>query len=83
MFFVDGRDLNVALAVSREKISDLNKSKEKQPKDKRNLYLAREGQVRSGTKAAEGVSSADMNKRMKVSSLISQWLQFIIRLFRF
>lgn len=63
---MDGRDLNVALAVSREKITELNKTREKQPKDKRNLYLAREGLVRDGTQAAEGVSRLDLNKRMKV-----------------
>jgi len=58
----------VALAVSRERIGEINKSKEKQPKDKRNLYLAREGLIREGTEAAQGVSKMDMNKRMKVPS---------------
>ena len=63
---VDGRELNVALAVSREKIKEISKAKEKEPKDKRNLYLAREGLIREGTQAAQGVSKTDMNKRMKV-----------------
>jgi len=64
-----GQRVNVTIAVSRETISDINKMKEKQPKDKRNLYLAREGVIRDGTQAAEGVSKTDMNKRNKVHSV--------------
>merc|ERR1712173_482089 len=40
--------------------------KEKEPKDNRNLYLAREGIIREGTAAAEGVSKSDMEKRKMV-----------------
>lgn len=40
---LDGRQLIVALAVSREKASDFKEKKEKEQKDKRNLFLAREG----------------------------------------
>ena len=68
-FFLGGRDLNITLAISREKVTEIQKAKEKQPKDKRNLYLAREGLIREGTKAAEGVSKQDMNKRNKVDIL--------------
>merc|ERR1719432_302889 len=37
--------------------------KKKEEKDKRNLYLANEGLIREGTKAAEGVSKTDMSMR--------------------
>ena len=47
----------------------------KQPKDKRNLYLAREGFIRPGSDAAEGVSATDMNRRMKLVSLKKQKLK--------
>merc|ERR1719431_2368500 len=43
--------------------------------DKRNLYLAREGFVRPGSDAAEGVSAADMNRRLKLVSLKKQKLK--------
>ncbi|XP_067950905.1 RNA-binding protein 28-like [Watersipora subatra] len=70
LFVVDGRDLNVTLAISREKIKELVKAKEKQPKDKRNLFLAREGLIRQGTQAAHGISKNDMNKRTKLESMM-------------
>lgn len=63
----------MALAVSRERIGEMAKSKEKEPSDKRNLYLAREGLIRANTQAAAGVSTTDMNKRMKVRLLLT-WL---------
>lgn len=40
---VDGRKLNIVLAVSREDASKLNTKKVKTHKGSRNLYLAREG----------------------------------------
>ena len=58
------------LAISREKVTEIHKSSEKQPKDKRNLYLAREGLIRDGTQSADGVSKQDMNKRNKVRLVV-------------
>ena len=40
---LDSRQLVVSLAVSREKAADFSKKEEKEKKDNRNLYLAREG----------------------------------------
>lgn len=40
---VDGRQLHITLAVSREKAADFQKKETKEKKDNRNLYLAREG----------------------------------------
>ena len=55
--------------------NEAQKMEAKQPKDKRNLYLAREGFVRPGSEAAEGVSAADMNRRLKLVSLKKQKLK--------
>lgn len=41
---LEGRKLDVTMALPREKASELKqKSKEKEVKDKRNLWLVREG----------------------------------------
>uniref|UniRef100_A0A2K5ZGU1 RNA binding motif protein 28 n=1 Tax=Mandrillus leucophaeus TaxID=9568 RepID=A0A2K5ZGU1_MANLE len=60
---LDGRQLKVDLAVTRDEAAKLQTKKVKKPTGTRNLYLAREGLIRAGTKAAEGVSAADMAKR--------------------
>ncbi|KPP63601.1 RNA-binding protein 28-like [Scleropages formosus] len=66
---VDGRKLNVVLAVSREDAAKLKEKKVKTHTGTRNLYLAREGLIRAGTKAAEGVPAADMAKRERFEEL--------------
>ncbi|XP_068595474.1 RNA-binding protein 28 [Brachionichthys hirsutus] len=66
---VDGRKLFIVTAVSREDVTKLKVNKEKVETGTRNLYLAREGLVRAGTKAAEGVSEADMIKRARFEEL--------------
>ncbi|KAM9480880.1 RNA-binding protein 28 [Clarias gariepinus] len=66
---VDGRKLIMVLAVSREDASKLKSKTVKTHKGSRNLYLAREGLIRAGTKAAEGVSESDMAKRMRFAEL--------------
>lgn len=60
---VDGRKLLIVAAVTREEASKLKDNKKKVETGTRNLYLAREGLIRAGTKAAEGVPEADMAKR--------------------
>ncbi|XP_014664183.1 PREDICTED: RNA-binding protein 28-like [Priapulus caudatus] len=60
---LDKRRLLVCTAVSRQKASNLMQAQKKEPKDNRNLYLAREGMIRSGTQAAEGTPAADLAKR--------------------
>ena len=47
-------------------LSQAREEESKAAKDSRNLYLAREGMVREGTQAAEGVSATDMAKRKQV-----------------
>uniref|UniRef100_A0A8D0G504 RNA binding motif protein 28 n=1 Tax=Sphenodon punctatus TaxID=8508 RepID=A0A8D0G504_SPHPU len=60
-----GRRLHAHLAVSREEAQKLRGQKVKKPTGTRNLYLAREGLIRAGTKAAEGISDADLAKRAR------------------
>ena len=67
--FLAGRRLQVMLAQNKEEVEEKQKAREeekKEGKDQRNLYLAREGMVREGTQAAEGVSASDMAKRKVV-----------------
>uniref|UniRef100_A0A1B0FKE9 RRM domain-containing protein n=1 Tax=Glossina morsitans morsitans TaxID=37546 RepID=A0A1B0FKE9_GLOMM len=61
-------------ALSKEQICEhTNENKKgKQGKDSRNLYLTREGLIMAGSKAAEGVSASDMNKRHKLEQLKAQ-----------
>merc|ERR1719471_2543325 len=73
--FLDNRQLNILLAKEKNDVEQLQKeSKEKEPKDNRNLYLAREGIIREGTAAAEGVSKTDMDRRKMVQKQKKQML---------
>lgn len=72
---LDGRQLKVDLAVTRDEAAKLQAKKVKKPTGTRNLYLAREGLIRAGTKAAEGVSAADMAKRERFELLKHQKLK--------
>ncbi|KAG8524538.1 RNA-binding protein 28 [Galemys pyrenaicus] len=72
---LDGRQLKVDLAVTRDEAAKLRTKKVKKPTGTRNLYLAREGLIRAGTKAAEGVSAADMVKRERFELLKHQKLK--------
>ncbi|XP_042563326.1 RNA-binding protein 28 isoform X2 [Clupea harengus] len=66
---VDGRRLIVVAAVSREDAVKLKDKKVKVEMGSRNLYLAREGLIREGTKSAEGVPPTDMVKRARFEDL--------------
>ncbi|XP_034444535.1 RNA-binding protein 28 isoform X3 [Hippoglossus hippoglossus] len=66
---VDGRKLLIVAAVTREDASKLKVDKVKVESGTRNLYLAREGLIRAGTKAAEGVPEADMIKRTRFEEI--------------
>ncbi|XP_062469638.1 RNA-binding protein 28 [Pezoporus occidentalis] len=72
---LDGRLLRMDQAVTREEARKLRGCKEPKPAGTRNLYLAREGLIRAGTKAAEGVSDADMAKRARFEELKAQKLR--------
>lgn len=66
---VDGRKLLIVAAVSKEDASKLKVDKVKVETGTRNLYLAREGLIRAGTKPAEGVPEADMVKRTRFEEI--------------
>ncbi|KAM7396611.1 hypothetical protein PAMP_019644 [Pampus punctatissimus] len=66
---VDGRKLLFASAVTREDAAKLKVNKVKVETGTRNMYLAREGLIRAGTKAAEGVPEADMIKRTRFEEI--------------
>ncbi|XP_039989749.1 RNA-binding protein 28 isoform X2 [Xiphias gladius] len=66
---VDGRRLLVVAAVSREDAAKMKVDKVKVETGTRNLYLAREGLIRAGTKAAEGVPEADLIKRTRFEEI--------------
>ena len=51
----------------------------KEAKDTRNLYLAREGLVREGTKAAEGVSKTDLQLRTNLEKRKKEMLKDLNR----
>uniref|UniRef100_F6PLL6 RNA-binding protein 28 n=2 Tax=Ornithorhynchus anatinus TaxID=9258 RepID=F6PLL6_ORNAN len=72
---LDGRRLKVDLAVSRDDAEKLRSKKVKKPTGTRNLYLAREGLIRAGTKAAEGLSATDLAKRTRFEELKYQKLK--------
>ncbi|XP_030072201.1 RNA-binding protein 28 isoform X2 [Microcaecilia unicolor] len=66
---LDGRKLIIDLAVSRDEAHKLSQKKVKKPTGTRNLYLAREGMIREGTKAAEAISASDLDKRKRFEEL--------------
>ncbi|XP_067915483.1 RNA-binding protein 28 isoform X2 [Heterodontus francisci] len=72
---LDGRKLNVTLAVSREEAKKLAQKKSSKPSGTRNLYLAREGLIRAGMKSAEGLSATDITKRTRFEELKRQKLK--------
>ncbi|XP_074534718.1 RNA-binding protein 28 [Halichoeres trimaculatus] len=74
---VDGRKLLIVAAVTREDASKMKVNKVKVETGTRNLYLAREGLIRAGTKAAEGVPEADMIKRARFEEVKRTKLQNI------
>lgn len=64
---LDGQQLNVTLAVARNQVEQLQDANRLKHKDKRNLYLAKEGLIYPNSPAAAGVSQADLKKRLAVS----------------
>ncbi|KAH8253354.1 hypothetical protein KR032_005032 [Drosophila birchii] len=69
-------------ALSRDEMKSKQsqeKSKDDVGKDSRNLYLAREGLIMSGSKAADGVSASDMAKRHELEQVKTQVLKNLNR----
>ncbi|KAJ1293163.1 hypothetical protein BS78_01G047100 [Paspalum vaginatum] len=74
--FVKSRALNVMKAMDKESAQKKAVEKAKtEVEDRRNLYLAKEGEILAGTPAAEGVSDADMNKRSWLARRKAEMLQ--------
>ncbi|KAH8402393.1 hypothetical protein KR009_011812 [Drosophila setifemur] len=69
-------------ALSREEMKSKQTDQEKKDetgKDSRNLYLAREGLIMSGSNAANGVSASDMTKRHELEQVKTQVLKNLNR----
>ncbi|XP_017108158.2 RNA-binding protein 28 [Drosophila bipectinata] len=69
-------------ALSRDEMKTKQSEQEKKEdsgKDSRNLYLAREGLIMSGSKAADGVSASDMAKRHELEQVKTQVLKNLNR----
>ena len=68
---VDGRQVQLATAVTREEARALGVGKTLVGggvvKDRRNLYLAQEGEILQDSPASVGVSAADMEKRKRAA----------------
>ncbi|PAN44495.1 hypothetical protein PAHAL_9G047500 [Panicum hallii] len=74
--FMKSRALNVMKAMDKESAHKKALEKAKtEVEDRRNLYLAKEGEILAGTPAAEGVSDADMNKRNWLARRKAEMLQ--------
>ena len=65
-FYLDGRILDVQLAISKDQLG-VKKLESEKLRDKRNLYLSKEGLIYPDSPAAAGVSAEDLKKRMTLS----------------
>ncbi|XP_078180766.1 RNA-binding (RRM/RBD/RNP motifs) family protein isoform X2 [Carex rostrata] len=73
---IKGRALKVTIAIDKESAQKKEAEKAKcEVQDRRNLYLAKEGEILPGTPAAEGVSEADMKKRETAAKRKTEMLQ--------
>ncbi|KAA0715143.1 RNA-binding protein 28 [Triplophysa tibetana] len=72
---LNGRKVYIVRAVSRDDVGKFNDKKIKTHKGIRNLYLFREGLIRPGSNAAEGVSESDMAKRIRFQDINRQKLK--------
>lgn len=73
--YLDGQQINITLALSRNKLEELENTKRHQHKDKRNLYLSKEGLIYPNSPAAVGVSQADLKKRLQLEERKRKLLQ--------
>jgi len=73
--FIDGQQLNITLALPKNKVIELENAKHNKHKDKRNLYLAKEGLIYPNSPAAAGVSQADLKKRVQQEERKRKMLQ--------
>lgn len=66
LFYLDGRILDVQLAISKDQLN-VKKIEGEKLRDKRNLYLSKEGLIYPDSPAADGVSAEDLKKRLTLS----------------
>lgn len=66
-FYLNDRQIEVCLALTRGAVREVVESKNRKPRDKRNLYLAKEGLIYPESPAAEDMSQSDLAKRLQVS----------------
>ncbi|XP_065897360.1 RNA-binding protein 28-like [Dysidea avara] len=65
--FLDGRQLNVILALSREEASKIKSTDDSKKVDKRNLYLAKEGTMDLQSVNAKKLSKPELVKRQRAA----------------
>ncbi|GLH04871.1 RNA-binding protein 28 [Gryllus bimaculatus] len=73
---INDQTIEVLSAIPRDDITSMaDKKKEKVVKDKRHLYLIKEGVILAGSAAAKDVSVTDMEKRLKLEQWKTQMLR--------
>lgn len=66
--FLDGRQLNVTLALSREEAGKIKSNDDRKKVDKRNLYLAKEGTMDLQSASAKKLSKQELVKRQRAAA---------------
>ncbi|KAH9506992.1 Patatin-like phospholipase domain-containing protein 2, variant 3 [Dermatophagoides farinae] len=74
-FYLDGKQLIVTEAVSRNRLEQIHDVNHRKHKDKRNIYLAKEGLIYPESPAAVGVSASDLKKRLLLEEKKRKLLQ--------
>ena len=74
-FYLDGKQLIVTEAVSRNRLEQIHDVNHRKHKDKRNIYLAKEGLIYPDSPAAVGVSASDLKKRLLLEEKKRKLLQ--------
>lgn len=74
-FYLDGKQLIVNEAVSRNQLEQIHDGNRRKHKDKRNIYLAKEGLIYPESPAAVGVSASDLKKRLLLEEKKRKLLQ--------
>lgn len=75
--YLDGRRLFVDRVIPKKSLEEQLKAKKEKNRDKRNLYLVREGFIHAGSEAANGVSEADLKKRLSLEVKKRKLLQIL------
>jgi len=66
--FLDGRQLSVTLALSREEASKIKSNDDRKKLDKRNLYLSKEGTMDLQSVIAKKLSKPELVKRQRAAA---------------